>query len=284
MTNRISVKKTGEELDKTFPLHMVGALLNVRYGVALCGLIIGLIPRPVSADEIFVPPWRFSPMSTYQTWTFPNAMQRAPDRMFNNARGPTGFETPKFEAGGGWEATALGRDGVWALGDGDSISFFIPNFEDLASKEIWFQFTWHDTLPKVSLGTSRAGINQTLLGRNDIRLVDGWGYTLIGWSLDECPELEEIRITAQNILFIDQVSVDTLCTPEPSMVAQFAVGIAGLLWLRLRTSKGASSLTSKWSRARVNIDYHIAGEVTLICQRFLSVLDHEGLYRAFRRC
>jgi hypothetical protein len=115
MTDRISVKKTGEQPDKTFPLHMVGALLNVRYGAALCGLIIGLIPRLVSADEIFVPPWRFSPMSTYQTWTFPNATQRAPDRMFNNARGPTGFETPKFEAGGGWEATALGRDGVWAL-------------------------------------------------------------------------------------------------------------------------------------------------------------------------
>jgi len=172
--------------------------------------------------------------------------------MFNNAQGPKNFETPRFEAGGAWEETAFGRNGLWALGDGATISFFIPNFEELVRKEILFQFTWIDTAPKVSLITSRAGIKQTLVQKIDIPLVDDWNFTAILWRLEECPELEQIQITAGSILFIDQVSVDTLCMPEPSMFALIAIGIAGLVWLRLRTFKeqGSScfSGTSKISR------------------------------------
>jgi hypothetical protein len=217
------------------PFYMVSGLLRVVFRAAVCSLIVGLIASSVRADELFTPPWRFTPMSTYQTWSFPNAASRAPDLMFNNARGPEGFETPRFDAGGGWEAAILQRNNVRVLGDGDTIAFFIPNFEDAAlSKEIWFQFTWLDTMsPKITLGTSRAGIRQELLETRDSSLVDRWNHTLIRWSLAECPELEEIRLTAQGgILFLDQASVDTLCTPEPSMMALSAMSIAGLLWYR----------------------------------------------------
>jgi hypothetical protein len=186
----------------------------------------------VRADDIYPPPWlRGQPNTTYQDWTFATgANPVAPDLgVFN----PYGNPTATIY-GATWSAFYDNHVGVWTFGFGtNSMNFHIPNAPVAnPEKEVWTQITWQSVYgdsPFVSVGGRAASlVLSTPVGNGS------WLQNVYETVLPFNPTSEDVIIAGFSPMNFGQVVIDTICIPEPSSLALWAVGAAALMVFRRR--------------------------------------------------
>jgi hypothetical protein len=193
---------------------------------------------------------RGSPDTTYQAWDFssggPNVPILSPDAIPAFPPGVNPFNPPAQQGlllamrpsnpAATFRALFQGRTSVYELGANDSLLFNIPDYNDLDRplKELRLQVTWF----------GGAGFSIPVYDVFATFLPDGWVHELTIWNFDRCPLTEEILIRppANGTLAIDQVVVDTLCSPvpEPGSLVLLTLGSLGLLGYAWRRRQRAA--------------------------------------------
>jgi len=201
--------------------------------------VCGIAASSAGADDLIQPPWRGSDGTTYEQWTFDDAANPATPEIMDNPYGSALATIVKMEHSDGWYANVLGRDGVW--GDLESMTLDIDNREDpLAYKEIWIQITYYlapNNEPTVTVpGALYLGGETRQL---EPYIPGSWYLQQSKWRIEPNPDHEVIEITTGPMgMTIDQIVVDTICTPEPATMGLFALAGLGLLVRRNRHCSG----------------------------------------------
>jgi hypothetical protein len=188
-----------------------------------------VVAGPALADDLYPPPWRGEPGSTWALWEFMDPSPNPPPDMGFN---PYGDPTTQIYPGVGqeWWAELNGRVGVWPL-SGEAW-FDIPNApEPNPSKEIYIQLTWEPQAPgnlplvmtTLPSETPAVLVQETPLGGE-------WLHSVYSITLEPNPTWERILISGG--IDVDQVVIDTICIPEPAGCVLLAV--CGLLARRRR--------------------------------------------------
>jgi hypothetical protein len=196
------------------------------------------------ADYYDPPAWNHSdPTFTHQDWDFTTSANPSPPETYQNP-----FGTPTFGiTGATWFPSAAPfipgstRTGLWAgVGSGSAtVTLGIPNQQDLTKdKLVWLQVTIGSTnIDGLQMGVNllpNAGQTVTVLDERLYAMPSGeqYGYYYEKlWSISPQPSFE--TITAQvnfsgGILAIDEVTVDTICVPEPVTMLGVFLGVSGL--------------------------------------------------------
>jgi hypothetical protein len=193
--------------------------MRVKLLVLVCVAVAGVVAAV--ADDLYPPPWRGQPGSTWAEWEFstPNP-NPAPDFGFN----PYGTPTTQVYPGVGqqWWSELNGRFGVWPLsGEG---WFTIPNRpEPLPYKDIYIQLTWEPQAPgnrPLIEVTAPQSVPGTLV--SEIPLNGLWKHSIYTIRLYPNPAWETILVTGG--IDMDQLVIDTICIPEPATVGLLALG------------------------------------------------------------
>jgi hypothetical protein len=215
--------------------------------VASLAAVLGMTTI-AQADDLYPPPWRGDPGSTFQQWTFDDGDNPAIPELSDNPYG-----TPTATMGGplaNWfDQNGFPRQGLW--GDLDSIDLWIPNQpEPNLYKEIWVQVTYmkiefdpfYYSTPTVEVpdATYLGGADEFLEYNNPAYPELGeWRLQLSQWRLDENPPDETIFLSWPPFGgewprgTVDQIVVDTICIPEPAALVLFTLG--GFLLARRRS-------------------------------------------------
>ena len=220
----------------------------MKYFATTLALGFFLFNSFASAETIYAPDWRGDEGTTYQAWTFDDASSPAVlDPASNNTYGvPTAtiFNPmdmtdwlPSYNAGGSEVA-----DGVWMLYAG-KLLLEIPNTDNTSPeswKEIWLQITYYDPagaggdLPIVVFPVyeSLERLSRETLDTNFYR--DTYEIIIRPNPLEETIKISPIQCQ----LYVDAISIDTICVPEPSILTLLAA-VMGLAILKRR---GANEL------------------------------------------
>ena len=205
-------------------------------------LVLGFFLSSFAAAEtIYTPQWRGDEGTTYQFWSFDNGNNPAdlgpgsdnpygtPTAAINDLFGLTDW-LPTYNAGGSAVA-----GGIWKLWAGQLL-LEIPNTNNTApdsTKEIWLQITYYDPagaggdLPIEVLPNydSISRLGREVLDTNFYR--DTYEIIIRPNPLEETIEISPVQCQ----LYVDAVSVDTRCVPEPSILTLLAAGL-GLVFMR----------------------------------------------------
>ncbi len=183
------------------------------------------------ADDLYPPPWRGEPGSSWAEWKFlTNNQNPLPDNGFF----PYGTPETSVYPGVGqvWWEECNGREGVWPLSGEIWINFPNRPFEG-GYKEIYIQLTWEPQAPNnrpfVST-TQPQEVNATLVSETSLGGL--WMHSIYTIYLEPNPQWEQILITGG--IDVDQLVIDTRCVPEPSSILALASGVAGLFGFALR--------------------------------------------------
>jgi hypothetical protein len=198
--------------------------------------------RLVSAAPL-VPSWSGQPGTTHQQWTFDDADNPATPEDCQNDYGMPVADITLGDFASGWMNDAMGfgtQTGIWDLGDAGTIVLDIDN-QPLAGpyKEIWVQVTYFEDslIPAPAIDVPGA----TLLAQEtEIILVEAtqpfgdWLMQKTVWQITPNPAFEQVMITAEAGLtaMIDQVTVDTICVPEPASMVILMFGASALVLRR----------------------------------------------------
>lgn len=201
----------------------------MRWVSKLLLALVLVVPSVTMADDLFPPPWRGQPGTTWGEWDFltpnPNPL---PDMGFN----PYGSPMTEVYPGVGqvyWPALN-GRTGVWPLSG--EMYFTIPNQPTPNPwKDIYIQLTWQAQAPGNTpfVMTVLPGVVSGAIVQQ-IPLGGGWMHTIYTIRLYPNPTSEKILITGG--IDVDQVVIDTWCVPEPATLA--VLGLGGFALLRRR--------------------------------------------------
>ncbi len=215
-----------------FPTCKLERIMKMKQYILGCmtvAVVFGCSVASVKADDIYPPPWtRGLPNTTYQSWDFGTAANPVnADTAFN----PNGTPTATIN-GGTWSYFYDNHVGVWTLGAGDSIDFFIPNTpaDPTRTKDIWTQVTWqpdNNGLPVVTVDGVASTLQFSVPVGNG-----GWLQNVYETVLQFNPSQEDVVIsgTLPGTTFdVGQVVIDTQCIPEPSSLALLAIGAISLL-------------------------------------------------------
>ena len=205
-------------------------------------LVLGCLLTSFASAEPIAPDWRGDDNTTFQAWTFDNNNSPADlDPASNNPYGtPTAtiqdpFDMidwlPTYDAGGSAVA-----EGIWKLYAG-KLLLDIPNTDNTApdsSKEVWLQITYYDPagaggdLPVVvePIYDSLTRLVRETLGTNFYR--DTYEIIIRPNPLEETIKISPIQCQ----LYVDAITVDTWCVPEPSALALLAVGLGFVFFKR----------------------------------------------------
>jgi hypothetical protein len=175
------------------------------------------------------PPWRGTQGATFQRWSFgDSSTSPSPDAGYVNP-----FGTPSLFIGDRavWFATIDTYTGVWTPGT-DEMDLQIPNTPTTGAgtqKTIWIEITWKaaglvarvpDSLTvNVDPESDYTAINFT---HSDTSIGNGWFRTVE--IVDIWPNPTSEWITVKGDIYIDEITIDTKCIPEPATLLLIALG------------------------------------------------------------
>lgn len=210
---------------------------SMKWAVCLVVLGLGLV-NAVMADDLYPPPWRGQPGSTFQQWEFSTPNPITPPDLMNNPYGvPSAHAYPGTSQN--WIDQWGGRQGMWPLSG--TIEVNIPNNPIPNDyKDIWVQLTWARQVPSSApvVWEMNSGIHGSVI--HDMPLAptgypypnDLWYHTTFLIHLPYNPTFEIVKI--DGTLVVDQLVIDTICAPEPASLALLMLG--GVAVLRRRRS------------------------------------------------
>jgi len=202
--------------------------------VVLASLLLFLLALPAAADDLYPPPWRDMANTTWQSWTFDNAVTGqfvAPESSHNPYGAPTINDS--YPNSREWLATHEGRQGVY--------DFFWYFFIDLPNvplpneyKEIYVQWTYYvdnedpyyfGGPPRLEVALPSTPYTNQVTRETQLQLESTdngtWWYERWQIFIWPNPEFESLYVRALNDydeLFFDQIIIDTRCIPEPASV------------------------------------------------------------------
>jgi hypothetical protein len=201
--------------------------------VALVVLLVGMLLLQNAGASIVAPLWRDKPGSTYQEWTFSKLDNPAAPEISHNP----GSSVASINATGeflgfqpGWYPQFLGRTGVWC-GAEITLVMQIPNIPiPNEYKEIWVEMEFRGELTEpITVEPSPGGV-VTELGRNIINTVDGWRILNASWKIVPNPFTEEMTLhISSNASNVNYISADTICIPEPTIIALLGLGVMAVV-------------------------------------------------------
>jgi len=201
--------------------------------------VVPLLASPVLADDLLPPPWRGQADTTFAQWGFGDpSPSPAPCYETNPYGGSYLTVTPCGAVG--WLQLWGGRDGVWPLSG--TIEAYIYNSPiSNPYKDIWVQLTWSPSAPggipvvqDLISGQVGSVVGQTQLeATNETPLYDHWYHTTYLIHIEPNPYMENVKISGD--INVDQLVIDTICAPEPGVVALLSVGAMAMIRRRKRS-------------------------------------------------
>jgi hypothetical protein len=213
---------------------------NTKLTIIFIGMLgAALLSTTVLAEDIFPPPWRGQPGTTWADWEFltPNPTP-LPEVQFNPYGDSSTVVYPGFSQT--WQQEWGGHVGVWPL---SGVAFIeIPNSPvPNPYKDIWVQVTWAAQVPgpggqpyvsEEYSGLTGSLINQIALGPTNAQpsppLGDTWYQSVYQIRIQPNPPHEKIVIGGS--IMLDELVIDTYCVPEPATLIMFAAAIASALF------------------------------------------------------
>ena len=212
----------------------------MRASTIFCALaIVCIISTSVWAIPVYPAPWRGEPGSTYQKWGFGDDTNPAlPDEFDNDYGTPTATVSLPNPWTVFWIPEHHGHQGVWKVTE--YLQLDIPNTEEGLWKDILLEMIYADgtstddpwiryQVPGGPIMTADPPIQTEVLP-------DGVYEKSVWYIYLEPNPPSEIIVAMPSFceLYIDEISVDTLCTPEPGTIALFGLGALTLLRKRRR--------------------------------------------------
>jgi hypothetical protein len=199
---------------------------------ALVVPLVGMLLLQNAGASIVAPPWRDKPGSTYQEWTFNTGNNPATPEISHNP----GSSVASIDATGeflgfqpGWYPQFLGRTGVWC-GAEITLVLQVPNVPiPREYKEIWVEMEFRGELTEPIISPYPEGV-VTELGHNITNTVDGWRILNAGWKIVPNPFAEEMTLHIHsNASNVNYISADTICIPEPAIIALLGLGVMAVI-------------------------------------------------------
>lgn len=210
-------------------------MISKRIGGLL--LAAAVIAPVAAAHDLTPPPWRGDPGSTFQHWMFNQPPNPAGPTLPDQLQQVPGLGQPSYMEPGPfqWHPTFMGMGGVLSVPGGGVVRFFIPNFEEPPPhfKKIRVQLTWFTGNPNtIVIPPGGPAIGGTV----STQPIPGtaWNHSTVDFMLDGCPPYEfvAIRNLTSDKVFLDQVVIDTICTPVPEPATMAALGIGAFAFIR----------------------------------------------------
>jgi hypothetical protein len=191
--------------------------------LAIAALVVLSMAVVADAGVYTGPSWRGGPGTTFEKWSFADgsATPSADAGVVNP------YGTPSLWIGdrATWSQTIDTYTGVWAPKT-DEMDFQIPNRSATwagTEKHIWAEITWkvagldtrttHDD--SLMVGVDPEGDYTAMnFTRLDTSLGNGWFSTIV--KVDIWPNPLSEWITVKGDIYIDEVTIDTQCVPEPA--------------------------------------------------------------------
>jgi len=229
---------------------MCGKLMSCAIG----GLFAVALSPHALADDVEPPPFRGEPLSVFAEWDLNlDFGQDGPTSDPFAGFDGTGRDPDQFEFTDDvgdpstflYEAAPPKMTGSPGTGS-NNYNTFVPNWVDEEwVKYLRIQLTWLSSNPTgpgdepvifINAGDPSAKVLVVPAGQFNAVIFSGgtWGaVTVYDFELYPNPDWEEIAITTtREDIFIDQVVVDSVSTPEPTSLA--LLGVAGLAIARRR--------------------------------------------------
>lgn len=201
---------------------------------AVAGLLL-ITAAPAMADDPCSPSWRGQEGTLYAAWNswtgFAGPMP--PDDWESN-----GLASPQAYAYGSayLKPSYSGRSSLLRLDGDDESKFDMPNFVGGDYKDIWIQVTYYKPDTRYPLFTvvteEKFDMTTPVLEDSEVWGTTGWVTEAWSFQLSPNPEWEEIWLnfsSYDSYTYVDQVVIDTQCTPEPTTIALLGLGAIGLL-------------------------------------------------------
>jgi len=229
----------------------------LRTGAAFVVLVV--LSMAVVADASYTgPSWRNGAGTTFEQWTFPNSSPSpdsgtSPDTGWHNTFGTPELWVEDSSTGGRstYYASIDSHTGIWTPGS-DEIDLQIPNSSATGAgteKHIWAEITWKvdgaitrvpdSLMVGIDPAYPTGSYTEMDFTRSDTPLGSGWYSTVV--MVDIWPNPISEWITVKGDIYIDEITIDTQCIPEP---ATFGLLIGGaFMALRKRILKSSTFTT-----------------------------------------
>jgi hypothetical protein len=211
----------------------------LQAGMTFVVLVVLSMAVVADAGVYTGPSWRKGTGTTFEQWSFSSSTSLSPD-----AGSFTPYGTPELWIGdrAAYFSTVDTYTGVWAPKN-DEMDFQIPNNPNNAAgteKHIWAEITWkvagldsRTSNDSLMVGVDPGGVYTAMdFTRSDTDLGNGWFSTIV--KVDIWPNPISEWITVKGDIYIDEITIDTQCIPEP---ATFGLLIGGALMAIRRKRK-----------------------------------------------